>query len=92
MEIWGGLGAVGNPEELWSTLKMTILDVASACYGTHHQVKRNFGSEGALNTIDQSHRARFNDRPELFRELRHKTVHVLRADKEANVGGICEGV
>ncbi len=45
-----------------------------------------------LDTIDQSHRARFNSRAELFIELRHKTVRALRVDKEANVRGFCEGV
>ena len=27
----GGLGALGNPEELWSAFKTTILDVAGGC-------------------------------------------------------------
>ena len=27
----GGLGALGNPEELWSDFKTTILDVAGGC-------------------------------------------------------------
>ena len=43
--------------------------------------------QGTLDTIDQSHRARLNGRAELFRELRHKTVCVLRVDKEADVRG-----
>ena len=30
----GGLGALGNPEELWSAFKTTILDVAGGCLGT----------------------------------------------------------
>ena len=38
-----------------------------------------------LDNIDQSRRARLNGRAELFRELRHKTVHALRVDKEADV-------
>ena len=29
---------------------------------------------------------------ELFRELRRKTVHVLKVEKEANIRRICEGV
>ena len=41
---FGGLGAVGNPEEFWSAFKTTILDVSDGCLGTHHQVKRNFVS------------------------------------------------
>ena len=32
-----------------------------------------------------SRRARLNGRAELFRELRRKTVRVLRVDKEADV-------
>ena len=60
-------------------------DVAGGCLGTHHQVKNNFVSQGTLDTIDQSRRARLNSRAELFRELMHKTVHVLRVDKEAYV-------
>ena len=31
----GGLGAFGNPEELWSAFKTTVLDVASGCLGIH---------------------------------------------------------
>ena len=51
-DFGGGLGALGNPEELWSAFKTTILDVAGGCFGTHHQVKKNFVSQGILNTID----------------------------------------
>ena len=39
-----------------------------------------------------SRRARFNGRGELFRELRHKTVLSPKADKEAYVQGMSEGV
>ena len=67
------------------------LDVASGCLGTQQRAKKNFLSQGALDTIDQSCRARRNGRAELFSELRRKTVHVLRMDKEAYVRGICEG-
>ena len=81
-----------NPEELWSAFKTNILDVSSGYLGTHRRVKKNFVSQGALDTIDQNCRTRLNGRAELFRELRHKIVHVLRADKEANVRGICERV
>ena len=75
-----------------SAFKTTILDVADGWRRTHHQVKRNFISQGTLNPIDQSRRARLNGRTELFRELRRKTVRALRMDKEAYVRGICEGV
>ena len=47
----GGLGALGDPEELWSAFKTTVLDVASRCCGTHHRAK-NFVSQGTLDTID----------------------------------------
>ena len=47
----GGLGAVGNPEELWIAFKTTFLDVASGCLGTHCRVKKNFVSQGILDTI-----------------------------------------
>ena len=76
---------MGNPEELWSAFKTNILDVTGGCLGTHRRVKKNFVSQGRLDTIDQSHRARLNGRAELFRELRRKTVRVLRVDKEAYV-------
>ena len=79
------LGALGNPEELWSAFKTTILDVASGCLGTDQRAKKNFLSQGTLDTIDQSRRARLNGRAELFRELRCKTVRALREDKEADV-------
>ena len=81
----GGLGALGDPEELWSVLKTTILDVAGGSLGTHCRAKKNFFlSQGTLDTIDQSRRARLNGRAELFRELRHKTVCA-----EGGQGGQC---
>ena len=40
----GGLGALGDPEELWSAFTTTILDVASGCLGTHRRAKKNFVS------------------------------------------------
>ena len=76
---------MGNPEELWSAFKTTVLDFAGECVGTHRRAKKNFVSQGTLDTIDQSRRARLNGRAELFRELRHKTVSALRVDKEAYV-------
>ena len=48
-------------------------------------MKKNFVFQGTLDTIDSSHRARLNGRTELFRELRHKTVRVLRVDKEVDL-------
>ena len=82
---------LGNPEELWSAFKTTILNVASECLGTHRRARKNFVSQRTLDTIDQSHRARLNGRAELFRGLRRKTVLALRVDKEAYVRAICEG-
>ena len=70
----GGLCASGDPEELWSTFKTSVLDVAGGCLGTHRRAKKNFVSQGTLDTIDQSCRARLNGRAELFRELRGKIV------------------
>ena len=55
-------------------------------------MKKNFVSQGTLDTIDQNRRARLNGRTELFRELGRKTERALRVDKEAYVQGICEGV
>ena len=86
----GGLGALGDPEELWSAFKTTVLDVAGGCLQTHRRSKKNFVSQGTLDIIAQSRRARLNVITELFMELRHKTVHVLRVDKEAYVRGIYE--
>ena len=83
----GGLGALGDPAELWSAFKTTILDVAGACLGTHSRAKKNFVSQATLDTIDQSRRARLNGRAELFRELRRKTVSALRVD--TGQGGRC---
>ena len=83
---------MGDPEELWSAFKTTVLDVAGGCLGTHRGAKKNFVSQGTLDTIDQSRRARLNGRAELFRVLRRKTVRALRVDKEAFVRGICEAV
>ena len=81
----GGLGALGDPEKLWSVFKITVLDVAGRYFGTHHRAKKNFVSQGTLDTIDQSRRARLNSKAELLREPRHKTVRGLRVDKEAYV-------
>ena len=81
----GGLGALGDPEELWSAFKTTVPDVAGRCLGTHRRAEKNFVSQGTLDTIDKSHRARLNGRAELFRELRRKTACALRVDKEAYV-------
>ena len=81
----GGLGALGGPEELWSAFKTTVLYVAGGCLGTHSRAKKNFVSQGTLDTIDQSRRFRLNGRAELFRELRRKTVRALWVDKEAYV-------
>ena len=67
----GGLGALGGPEELWSAFKTTVLDVAGRCLGTHRRAKKSFVSQGTLDTIYQSRRARLNGRAELFRELRY---------------------
>ena len=83
-----GLGALGNPEELWSALKTTVLDGASGCLGTHHMAKKNLVYQGILDTIDQSRRARLNGRAELFRELTCKTVRAPRVDKDAYVQGM----
>ena len=88
----GGLSALRDPEELWSSFKSTVLDVASGCLGTQHMAKKNFVSQGTLDTIDQSCRIRLNGRAELFRELKRKTERALRVDKEVYVRGICEGV
>ena len=70
METWRGLGALGDPEEFWSAFKTTVLFVASGCLGTHRRAKKNFVSQGTLDTMDQSRRARLNGGAELFRELR----------------------
>ena len=62
----GLLGALGDPEELLSAFKTTILDVAGGCLGTHRRAKKNFVSQGTLDTIDQSHRDRLIGRAKLF--------------------------
>ena len=69
---FGVLGALGDPEESWSSFKTTILDVAGGCLGTHRRAKKNFVSQETWDTIAKSHRARLNCRAELFRELRLK--------------------
>ena len=81
---FGGLCFSGDPKELCNAFKTIILDVASGCLGTHHQAK-NFVSQGTLDTINRSRRARLDGRAELFRELRCKIVCSLRVDKEAYV-------
>ena len=41
----GGLGALGDPEELWNAFKTTILDVAGRCRGTHRRAKKNLSRD-----------------------------------------------
>ena len=50
----GGLCVLGNPKELWSAFKTPILDVAGGCLGTHWRAKKNFVSQGTLDTIAQT--------------------------------------
>ena len=76
----GGLGVSGNPEEFWSAFNTTIFDFAGGYLGTHRQVKKNFVSQGTLDTMDQS-KVRLNGRAELFRDLKRKTVRALRVEK-----------
>ena len=80
-DLWG-LDIFGDPEELWSAFKTTVLDAAGGCVGTHLRAKTKFVSQGTLDTID---RARLNGRAELSRMLRRKTEHALRENKEAYV-------
>ena len=80
----GSLGALGGPEELWSAFKTTVLDVAGGSLGTHRRAQNIFVSQGTLDTIDQSRRARLNGRAELFRELRRKTTCA-----KGGQGGLC---
>ena len=42
----GDLGALRNPEELWSAFKTTVLDVAGRYLGTHWRAMKNFVSQG----------------------------------------------
>ena len=44
-----GSGCFREPEELWSTFKTTVLDVASGCLGTHRQSKKNFDGKCVRN-------------------------------------------
>ena len=60
----GGLGALGNPEELWSAFKTTVLNVTGGCPGTHRRANKNFASQETVDTIDQCCRARLNGRAE----------------------------
>ena len=53
----GVLGALGDPEELWSAFKTTVLDVAGGCLGTHRRAKKNFVSQGTLDTIESQGQA-----------------------------------
>ena len=41
-----GLGALGDPEELWSAFKTTVLEVAGGCLGTQWRAKKNFALKG----------------------------------------------
>ena len=48
---FGGLCALGDSEEVWSAFNTTVLDVAGRCLGTHQRAKKNFVSQGTLDTI-----------------------------------------
>ena len=82
--LWEILRSCGVPSRPPSL--MLQIDVLELTEG-----QRRILSQGTLDTIDQSRRARMNGRAELFRELRRKSVRALRVDKEAYVRGICEG-
>ena len=43
-EDLGGLGALGDPEELWSAFKTPVIEVPGRCLGTHRRAKKNFVS------------------------------------------------
>ena len=49
---FGVSGYFAESWELWSAFN--ILDVVGGCLGTHLRVKKNFVSQGTLDTIDQS--------------------------------------
>ena len=53
--------------------------------------EKNFVSQGTLDTIAKSRRARLNGRTELFRVLRSLPTAHIQFYKEAHVRGICEG-
>ena len=70
---FGGLDALGNPEQLLNASKAAILDVASRSWNSRSGEEKCL-SQRTLDTIDQSHRAKLNGRAVLFREWRHKTA------------------
>ena len=77
--LWGILkscGAVSRPTSLM--MPVDVLELTGV-------VKKNFVSQGTLDTIDQSRRNRLTGRAELSRKLRHKNVRALRVDREAYV-------
>ena len=74
-EIMKSCGVPSRPQSL-----MLPGDVLELTVG-----QRGILSQGTLDTIDQSHRARLNGKAELFRELRRKIACALRVDKEAYV-------
>ena len=83
--LWEVLKSCGVPSRPPSL--MLPVDVLELTAG-----QRRILSQGTLDTIDKSRRARLNGRAELFRELRRKTAHALRVDKEVYMRGTCEGV
>jgi hypothetical protein len=87
-----GVGDSDDPAEMWLSFKATVLDVASGCVGTRRRTRRGFVSDGTLDIIERSRRARLDGRLDLFRSLRREAVRSLRADKESHVSGICRQV
>ena len=71
-----------DTESLWNTFKTTTLEVAERCVGFRQTAKKGFVLTGTLGIIDRARSARLNEHQALYKELKHKTVRSLRADKE----------
>ena len=91
-ERLGGLGDPEDPEGLWGTFKTATLEVAKSCIGVQRRTKQSFVSAGTADVIERGRRARLNGERGLARELAREAAGALRADKEAQVRGICEEV
>ncbi|KAG2467807.1 DYHG protein, partial [Polypterus senegalus] len=87
------LGATVNLNVMWEIFRDKTLKDAEGCVGVTSVPRRKcFISQGTLDIIESSRRARVNGKSGLYWELRRIAARDLRADKEAFVRGICEQV
>ncbi|KAG0714738.1 hypothetical protein GWK47_013555 [Chionoecetes opilio] len=86
------LGALGDPVDLWDTLKRETLQAAKECIGERPRSRRGFVSTETLEKIKESRAARLAGNRDQHRALSRRTRTLLRRDKERYVRSLAEDV